>query len=117
MEGSGTEQRVRAPVGMSDKSSEGENTRNKGGESRDEQKEHTPWEKLRLNKADGYAWAGRSLAEFESCLCTAKEILIRLTMWSVTKLFCFICVQKPLLLRDGTILLALPENVNFRIQI
>lgn len=48
MEGTGTEQRVRAPVGMSDESSEGENTGNKGEESRDEQKEHKPWGKTEI---------------------------------------------------------------------
>lgn len=34
VEGRGTKQRVRAPVGLSDKSSEGENTRDKGEENR-----------------------------------------------------------------------------------
>lgn len=48
MEGTGTEQSVRAPVGMSDESSEGENAGNKGEESRDEQKEHKPWGKTEI---------------------------------------------------------------------
>lgn len=38
--------------------------------------------------------------QFKSCLCTAKEILIRLITRSVTKLFHFIYVQKPLLLKE-----------------
>lgn len=45
MEGTGTEQRGRAPVGMSDESSEGENTGRKGEESRDE---HKPWGKTEI---------------------------------------------------------------------
>lgn len=43
MEGTGTEQRVRAPVGMSDESSGGENTGTKGRKAGMSRRSPKPW--------------------------------------------------------------------------